>query len=147
MNPGPYPTVVDNDIVIREQQIAEHKAEYNEYLTCKAVKDSLHKVIVKVVDKEWITELASETMGYQHRHPRELIKHLRDTGADLDHMDVTRLIKELQEPWDMVEAPATLFARGDKYERRLAKTGQAANPSLRLALMLATVEALSLIHI
>jgi hypothetical protein len=56
-------------------------------------------------------------------------------------MDVTRLIKELQEPWDMVKAPATLFARGDKYEQQLAKAGQAANPSLRLALMLATVEA------
>jgi hypothetical protein len=56
-------------------------------------------------------------------------------------MDVTRLIKELHEPWDMVEAPTTLFARGDKYERQLAKAGQAANPSLRLALMLATVEA------
>ena len=87
------------------------------------MKDSLRKAIVKSVDGEWITELASETMGYQHRHPCELIQHLRDTGADLDHMDVTRLIKELHEPWDMVEAPATLFARGDKYERQLAKAG------------------------
>ena len=55
-------------------------------------------------------------------------------------MDVKRLLKDLQEPWDMVEAPATLFARGDKLERQLAKAGQAPNPDLRLALMLATVE-------
>jgi hypothetical protein len=40
----------------------------------------------------------------------------------------------------MVEAPATLFARGDKYEQQLATAGQAANPSLRLALMLASGE-------
>ena len=139
-NPGPYPTVVDNDAVVRERQITEHKAKYNEFLTCDAVKDFLCKSIVKSVDEEWIVELASETMGYQHRHPRDLIQHLRDTGADLDHMDVKRLLTELQEPWDMVKAPATLFARGDKYERQLVKAGQAANPDLRLALMLATVE-------
>ncbi|KAL7483043.1 hypothetical protein ACHAW6_008694, partial [Cyclotella cf. meneghiniana] len=117
VNPGPYPTVVDNDAVVRERQIAEHKAEYNEFLTCEAVKDFLRKSIVKSVDEEWIVELASETMGYQHRHPRDLIQHLRDNGSDLDHMDVKRLLKELQEP-----------------------SGQAANPDLRLALMLATVE-------
>ena len=140
VNPGPYPTVVDNDAVVRERQIAEHKAEYNEFLTCEAVKDFLRKSIVKSVDEEWIVELASETMGYQHRHPRDLIQHLQDNGSDLDHMDVKRLLKELQEPWDLVEAPATLFARGDKYERQLVKAGQAADPDLRLALMLATVE-------
>ncbi|KAL7482959.1 hypothetical protein ACHAW6_008609 [Cyclotella cf. meneghiniana] len=87
VNPWPYLAVVDNNVAIRELQIAEHKAEYNEYLTCKAVKDFLRKAIVKSVDEEWITELVSETMGYQQRYPRELIQHLHDTGTDLDHMD------------------------------------------------------------
>ena len=93
------------------------------------------------VEEEWITELVSETMGYQHRHPRELIQHLRDTGANLDHMEVTELTQELQKPWDMVEAPATLFARGDKIEHQLTKAGQRPNPELRLAFALTNIEA------
>ena len=32
-NPGPYPTSVDSDKIIRECQIAEHKAEVVEYQT------------------------------------------------------------------------------------------------------------------
>jgi hypothetical protein len=56
-------------------------------------------------------------------------------------LDVTGLIQELQKPWDQVEAPATLFARGDKIERQLVKAGQAENPTLRLAFALSTFEA------
>ncbi len=41
-NPGPYPTTVDADKVIRERQIAEHKAE------CAAV----HQPGVQLCDKE-----------------------------------------------------------------------------------------------
>ena len=32
-NPGAYPTTVDADKVVRERQIAEHKAKCNEYET------------------------------------------------------------------------------------------------------------------
>ena len=32
-NPGPYPKTVDADKVIRKRQIAEHKADCNEYET------------------------------------------------------------------------------------------------------------------
>ncbi|KAL7476073.1 hypothetical protein ACHAW6_001956, partial [Cyclotella cf. meneghiniana] len=53
VNPGLYPVVVNNNI----------------YLTCEAVEEFLCKLIIKLVDKEWIMELVSETMGCQHRHP------------------------------------------------------------------------------
>ncbi|KAL7476072.1 LOW QUALITY PROTEIN: hypothetical protein ACHAW6_001955 [Cyclotella cf. meneghiniana] len=56
-------------------------------------------------------------------------------------MDVTQLITELQKPWDMVEMPATLFARGNKYECQLIKVGQATNPSLHLAFAIAMIKA------
>ena len=80
-------------------------------------------------------------MGFQHRHPRELIKHLCNTGANLDHLDVMELIQELQKPWDMVEAPATMFARGDHIECQLVKVGQAENPNIHLAFTLSNFEA------
>ncbi len=38
-NPGPYPTTVDADKVIRERQIAEHKAECIEYETYLGVEN------------------------------------------------------------------------------------------------------------
>ena len=80
-------------------------------------------------------------MGFQHRHPRELIKHLCNTGANLDHLDVMELIQELQKPWDMVEAPATMFARGDRIECQLVKAGQVENPNLCFAFALSNFEA------
>jgi hypothetical protein len=140
-NPGPYPQIVDADAVIRERQIAEHKAEIAEYETYCGVQNFLRKAIIRSVDAEWIAELESETMGFNHRTPFEILEHLRANGGDLDHLDVTELIQQLQKDWDHVEAPATLFARGDKIERQLVKAGQAANPALRLAFVLATFEA------
>jgi len=38
-NPGSYPTTVDADKVIRERQIAEHKAECIEYETYLGVEN------------------------------------------------------------------------------------------------------------
>ena len=140
-NPGPYPANVDQDPVIRERQVAEHKAEQAEFETYQGVKNFLLKAIVKSVDPEWIAELKSDRMGFNHRTPMEILEHLRTHGGDLDHLDVTELIQQLQKEWDHVEAPATLFARGDKIERQLVKAGQAENPTLRLAFALATFEA------
>jgi len=139
-NPGPYPANVDQDSVVRERQIAEHKAEQAEFETHQGVKKFLITAITKAVDPEWIAELKSERMGFNHRTPLEILEHLRLHGGDLDHLDVTALIQELQKPWDNVEAPATLFARGDKIERQLVKAGQAENPTLRLAFALSTFE-------
>ena len=140
-NPGPYPANVDQDPVIRERQVAEHKAEQAEFETYQGVKNFLLKAIVKSVDPEWIAELKSDRMGFNHRTPMEILEHLRTHGGDLNHLDVTELIQQLQKEWDHVKAPATLFARGDKIERQLVKAGQAENPTLRLAFALATFEA------
>lgn len=140
-NPGPYPAVVDPDPVVRERQIAEHKAEQAEFETYQGVKKFLLTAITKAVDPEWIAELKSERMGFNHRTPLEILEYLRAHGGDLDHLDVTELIQALQKPWDHIEAPVTLFARGDKIERQLEKAGQPKNPTLRLAFALSTFEA------
>ncbi|KAL7501791.1 hypothetical protein ACHAXN_000023, partial [Cyclotella atomus] len=79
-------------------------------------------------------------MGFNHKTPKELLTHLRTNGGDLDHLDVTELIQQLQKDWDHIEAPATFFARGDKIEKQLVRAGQAANPALRLAFGHATFE-------
>ncbi len=55
-------------------------------------------------------------------------------------MDVTKLISNIQKPWDGIEAPAAHFARGDKYQRQLLKVGQQKKPQLRLAFALATFQ-------
>jgi len=139
-NPGPYPQTVDPDKVIRERQLAEHKAECGEYETYLGVENYLRRMIVKSIDHEWLAEIESETMGFNHLSPKALLTHLRSVGGSLDHMDVTELISNIQKPWDGIEAPAAHFARGDKYERQLLKVGQRKNPELRLAFALATFQ-------
>jgi hypothetical protein len=116
-NPGAFPTTVDQtDEVIRMRQIAEHKAEFETYL---GVENFLRKAIVKTVDSEWIAEIESETMGFNHKTPIKILTHLRNNGRDLNHLDVTELIQQLQKDWDHIEAPATFFARGDKIEKQI----------------------------
>ena len=134
-NPGLYPTTVDKDKVIRERQIAKHKAECNEYETYLGVENYLRRMIVKLIDHEWLAEVESETMGFNHLSPKALISHLRSVGGTLDHMDVTELITNIQKPWDCIEAPAAHFARGDKFERQLLKVGQRLAPSRQLRLL------------
>ncbi len=109
-NPGPYPATVDPDILIRERQIAEHKAEIAEFQTYQGVENFLCKAIVKAIDPEWLAEIEDENVGFNHLSPRQLLDHLRIVGGSLDHVDVTELIQALQKPWDHVEAPATMFA-------------------------------------
>ena len=70
-----------------------------------------------------------------------MLDYLYQMGGDLDHMDIAELNQELLKPWDHVEAPATMFARGDRIECQLIKAGQMANPSLCLAFALSNFEA------
>ncbi|KAL7501789.1 hypothetical protein ACHAXN_000119, partial [Cyclotella atomus] len=58
-------------------------------------------------------------MGFNHLAPKDIMKHLRNVGGTLDHMDVTELTTNLYKEWDGIETPAAHFARGDKYERQL----------------------------
>ncbi len=51
-NPGPYPTTINPDKVIWEQQIAEHKAECIEYKTYLGIENYLCRMIVKLIDHE-----------------------------------------------------------------------------------------------
>ena len=140
-NPKAYPSTVDADDVKREKQLAEHKAKIAQYETFLGVQNWVRRTIVKAIDHEWLAELESETMGFNHRSPKELLRHLRSVGGTLDHMDVTELMTSLQKPWDMIETPAAYFARGDTFERQLEKAGHAKNPELQLAFGLATFQA------
>jgi len=129
-NPGPYPATVNTDKVIHERQIAEHKAECNEYETYLGIKIYLRRMIVKSIDHEWLAEVESDTMGFNHLSPKALIIHLRSVGGTFDHMDVTELFTNIQKPWDGIEAPAAHFARGGKFERQFLKVGQSKKPEL-----------------
>ncbi len=129
-NPGPYPATVDSDKVIREHQIAEHKAECIKYETYLGAKNYIPRMIVKSIDHKWLAEVKSETVGFKHLSPKALLTHLCNVGGSLNNMDVTELISNTQKPWDGIEAPAAHFAQGDKYERQLLKVGQSKNSEL-----------------
>ena len=124
MNPRPYPTSANANAVIRERQIAEHKAETVEYKTYLGVENYLCRMIAKSINHAWLAKVESKTMGFNYLSPKALLNHLRNLGGSLDHMDVTELISNIQKPWDGIKTPAAHFARGDKYERQLLKVGQ-----------------------
>jgi len=87
-------------------------------------------MIVKSLDHEWLAEVESKTMGFNHLSTKALMTHLCNVDGSLNHMDITELISNIQKPWDAIETPAAHFVRGDKYERQLLKVGQAKNPNL-----------------
>jgi hypothetical protein len=104
--------------------------EIAKYETHLGVENILRRSIVKSLNHEWLPEVESETMGFNHLSTKVLIILLCNVGGSLDHMDVTELISNIQKLWDAIKTPAAHFARGDKYERQLLKAGQAKKPKL-----------------
>jgi hypothetical protein len=92
------------------------------------------QAIVKAVNKEWISEKHNEDIGYQAVEPLELLDLLRDAGGDLDNLKITDL------NWDGVEAPVTMFAQADKYERQLERHHIPKQPELRLLYAISTYQ-------
>ena len=72
--------------------------------------------------------------------PLELLELLRDSGGDLDDLEITDLNTKMLEPWDRVEAPVTMFTRADKYERQLERHSIPKQPELRLLYAVSTYQ-------
>jgi hypothetical protein len=117
VHPGACPATTSDDMKTREKEVAKHKAKIKEFKTYMACKAWARMAIVSAVDKEWISERYKEDIGYLVVQPLELLELLRNAGRDLDDMEITDLNTKMLEPWDGVEAPVTMFARADKYER------------------------------
>ena len=140
VNPGAYPATADDDKKIREQQVAEHKAEVIEFETYMACEAWARQAIVKAIDEEWVSEKHDEDIGYQAVEPLELLDLLRDAGGDLDDLEITDLNTKMLEPWDGVEAPVTMFARADKFERQLERHSIPKQAELRLSYAVSTYQ-------
>lgn len=74
--PWTYPTVIDNDAVSHEHQMAKHEAGIIKYETYLRVKNFLQRTIVKAIDHEWIADLENKTLGFNHVLPKDLMTHL-----------------------------------------------------------------------
>ncbi len=106
-------------------------------MACKAW---ARMAIVSAVDKEWISKRHDEDIGYQGVQPLELLELLQNADRDLDDTEITDLNTKMLEPWDGVEAPATMFARADKYERQLERHLIPKQPELRLSYAVSTYQ-------
>ncbi|KAL7486803.1 hypothetical protein ACHAW6_012408, partial [Cyclotella cf. meneghiniana] len=82
-NPSAYPTTVDkNNAAMHEKQVAEHKELKEVFRTHEAIANSMRKKIINCVDEEWLAELQSKTMGFNHRMPKEMLEHLQNNGGE-----------------------------------------------------------------
>ena len=61
--------------------------------------------------------------GFTHVTPMQMLMHLQSRGEDLDCMDVKELMGKLAKLWEVMENPATKFARDNKIEHQLIKAG------------------------
>jgi hypothetical protein len=84
---------------------------FNLYL---GVEQGLRDKIIEAIDEEFLLELRQGVLGYQKVTARQMINHLRKRGGGLDHVDVMKIRKERDEPWDCTENPAAYFARVEK---------------------------------
>jgi hypothetical protein len=140
VHPGAYPATANDNKKAREREVAEHKAEVIEFETYMACKAWARQAIVKAVVKEWVSEKNDKGIGYQAVEPLELLALLRDAGGDLDDLKITDLNTKMLEPWDGVEAPVTMFAQADKYERQLERHHIPEQPELRLSYAVLTYQ-------
>jgi hypothetical protein len=58
----------------------------------------------------------------------------------LDDTEITDLNTKMLKPWDRVDAPVTMFARADKYERQLERHSIPKQPELRLSYAVSTYQ-------
>ncbi len=58
----------------------------------------------------------------------------------MDDTEITDLNTKMLEPWDGVEAPVTMFARADKYERQLERHSIPKQTELRLTYAVSTYQ-------
>lgn len=78
------------------------------------VEQGLKDKILAAVDEEFLLELRQGIFGYQKVTARQMLDHLRKRGGGLDHVDIMKIRKERDEPWNYTENPATYFARVEK---------------------------------
>ncbi len=106
-------------------------------MACKAW---VRLAIVSAMDGEWISERHNEDIGYQGVQPLKLLELLQNAGRDLDDTEIMDLNTKIFEPWNGVEAPVTMFARADKYERQLERRFIPKQPELRLLYAVSTYQ-------
>ena len=68
-NPSAYPSVVNNDAVICECQVAEHKAELAGFETYLGVENAIRKLIEETINKEWLEALKDKRRGLTNVSP------------------------------------------------------------------------------
>jgi len=138
--PGAYPATPSDNKKAREREVAEHKEEVVKFETNMACEAWARQAIVKAVNKEWVFEKHNQDIGYQAVESLELLNLLRNAGGDLDDLEITDLNTKMLEPWGGVEAPVTMFAQADKYERQLERHGIPKQPELRLLYAVSTYQ-------
>ncbi len=78
------------------------------------MEQGLKDKIIDAIDEEFLLELRQGVLGYQKVTTRQMIDHLRKRGGGLDHIDVMKIRKEQDEPWDCTKNPTAYFARVEK---------------------------------
>lgn len=84
------------------------------------VKQSLKDKILEAVDNEYLFELKQGIFEYQKIMARAMIDHFCKWGSEMDHVNMMKIWKERDKPWNGIETLATYFARVKKNVKLLA---------------------------
>ena len=83
----------------------EHKELINQYRTLEGVKLGAKDLILEAVDKENLSKVEHEMLGFLNKTPREMIEHLLTRGGALDFVDTKELLTEKDGEWNTSKNP------------------------------------------
>ena len=89
---------------------------------CRAVEQSIKKMILKAVPDLYINVLADELLGYAGVSFCDLIEHLITTCGTIDEDEFAANLERMASPWDPSGPTVTVFTQARKC-RQIATAG------------------------
>jgi hypothetical protein len=92
INPGFYPATLATNAAVgtRAKAEAEHSELINQYKIFKGVHLGTKDLILEAVENEYLIKIEHETLGFLNKTPRQMLKHLLDSGGALNFADTKK---------------------------------------------------------
>ncbi len=102
---------------------AEHKELITQFQTFIGVGLGLKDLIQKAIQDDYLLELKQERMAYLHVTPFQMITHLWNHWGTVNHVDITSLMAEYDNPWSIAKVPTLYFNQVEKAVKQLTRAG------------------------
>jgi regulator of replication initiation timing len=100
-NPGPLPLIPAGATAAQISQAErEHRANVNEFHTCRNVHDALKHQLLQSVDEMYYRAVKQPHVAYANRSCRTLLQHLFDNYGQVHPIDLDDNTNKMRQAWD-----------------------------------------------